>query len=81
VSGQILGRPPVRWSGRPPAIKGAHVDELLALRRTLDSLPFRVRICGEDLKDLAAKWGVSVQTARDYLGSRMPKRLGEHGGR
>ena len=65
----------VKWTGRPPSIKGAHVDELMAMRRTLESLPFRVRINGEDLKDLAIRWGVSVQTARDYLGSRLPKRL------
>ena len=81
MSGQIPGRPPVRWSGRPPAIKGECVDELLKLRATLDSLPFRVRICGADLEELAARWGVSVQTARDYLGSRFPKRFGGMSGR
>ena len=66
----------MKWYGRPPAIKAEHIGELLKLRATLDSLPFRVRICGEDLKDLAARWGVSVQTARGYLGSRFPKRFG-----
>lgn len=71
----------MKWYGRPPAIKAEHVDELMAVRKTIDSLPFRVRICGEDLKSLAEKWGVSVQTARDYLGSRMPKRFGGLRGR
>lgn len=71
----------MKWYGRPPAIKAECVDELLKLRATLDSLPFRVRICGADLKELAARWGVSVQTARDYLGSRFPKRFGGMSGR
>ena len=66
----------MKWYGRPPAIKAEHIGELLTIRSTLDSLPFRVRICGNDLKDLADRWGVSVQTARDYLGSRLPKRFG-----
>lgn len=48
---------------------------MLTIRSTLESLPFRVRICGEGLKDLAGRWGVSPQTARDYLGSRPPKRF------
>lgn len=63
----------MKWCGRPPSIKGEHVGELLQLRATLDSLPFRVRICGDGLKALAGRWGVSPQTARDYLGSRPPK--------
>jgi hypothetical protein len=65
----------VKWYGRPPAIKAEHIGEMLTIRSTLESLPFRVRICGEGLKDLAGRWGVSPQTARDYLGSRPPKRF------
>ena len=69
------------WGGRRPALKDEHVDELKSIRRVLAMLPFDVAPRGGGLRRLAEKWGVSVETARSYLGARLPKRLGGDGGR
>lgn len=66
----------VTWNGRRPALKDEHVGELHDIRRLIAQLPFEVAPRGEGLKRLAERWGVSVQTARDYLGARLPKRFG-----
>jgi hypothetical protein len=67
--------------GRPPALKDEYVAELRDIRRTMSALPFEVAPRGGGLRRLAEKWGVSVETARSYLGARLPKRFGGNGGR
>lgn len=71
----------VTWNGRKPALKDEHVGELQDIRRLMAQLPFEVAPRGDGLKRLAERWGVSLQTVRNYLGSRLPKQLGGYGGR
>jgi hypothetical protein len=69
------------WNGRKPSLKDEHVGEMQDIRRLMAQLPFDVAPRGEGLKRLAERWGVSLQTVRDYLGHRLPKRFGGDGGR